>query len=55
MDGRVEEGTDLVTSVITGAVRQAVTPAGGSAFPGMGGGRGFDRGGGGRGGGGRGN
>jgi hypothetical protein len=40
MDGRIEEGTELVTNVITGAVRQAVTPPGGNAFPGMGGGRG---------------
>jgi hypothetical protein len=54
LDGTVDEGTELVTSVITGSVRQTPTPQGGSAFPGMGG-RGFDRGGGfGGGGGGRG-
>ena len=52
MDGTLDEGTEVVTSVITGAVRQA--PQGGNAFPGLGGGRGFDRGGGGFGGGGRG-
>jgi hypothetical protein len=40
MDGRIEEGTEVVTNVITGAVRQAVTPPGGNAFPGMEGGRG---------------
>ncbi len=55
LDGNLDDGTEVVTSVITGAVRTAVTPQGGNAFPGMGGGRGFDRGGGfGGGGGGRG-
>ena len=55
LDGTLDEGTEVVTNVITGAVRTAVTPQGGNAFPGMGGGRGFDRGGGfGGGGGGRG-
>jgi hypothetical protein len=57
MDGRIEEGTDLVTSVITAAARQPVA-SGGNAFPGMGPpARGFGGpgGGGGRGGGGRGN
>ena len=43
IDGHIEEGTEVVTNVITGAVRQAVTPPGGNAFPGMGGGRGFTR------------
>jgi hypothetical protein len=38
LDGEVKEGTELVTNVITGAVRQTATPAGG-AFPGLGGGR----------------
>ncbi len=51
MEGTINDGTELVTNVITGAVRQAATPQGGNAFPGMGG-RGFDRGGGGFGGGG---
>jgi HlyD family secretion protein len=52
MDGTVEEGTEVVTNVMTGAVRQPVTPQGGAAFPGLGGGRqGFPGGGGGRGGG----
>ena len=48
LDGEVKEGTELVTNVITGAVRQTTTPAGG-AFPGLGGGRqgGFPGGGGG--------
>jgi HlyD family secretion protein len=47
MDAEVNEGTEVVTNVITGAVRQAPTAPGGAAFPGLGGGRGFDRGGGG--------
>ncbi len=50
LDGTLDEGTEVVTNVITGEVRQA--PQGGNAFPGLGGGRGFDRGGGGFGGGG---
>jgi HlyD family secretion protein len=41
LDGRVDEGTEVVTNVLTGSVRQTPTPAGGNAFPGMGGGRGF--------------
>jgi hypothetical protein len=48
MDGELKDGTDVVTNVITGSVRQTTTPAGG-AFPGLGGGRqggGFPRGGG---------
>jgi HlyD family secretion protein len=52
LDGELQEGAEVVTNVIMGAVRQAVTPPGG-AFPGLGG-RGGDRGGfrgGGRGGG----
>jgi len=54
LEGAVDEGTELVTNVTTGAVRQA--PQGGNAFPGLGGGRqgfpggGFPGGGGGRGG-----
>ena len=47
MDGELQEDTEVVTNVITGAVRQTATPPGGAAFPGLGGGRGFDRGGGG--------
>lgn len=47
LDGKLEEGTEVVTSVVIGAVRQTPTPQGGAAFPGLGGGRGFDRGGGG--------
>ncbi len=50
LDGDLKDGTEVVTNVITGAVRQAPTPPGGAAFPGLGGGRGFDRGGGGGGG-----
>jgi hypothetical protein len=45
LDGTVDEGTEVVTSVVTGSVRQTPTPQGGAAFPGLGG-RGFDRGGG---------
>ena len=41
IDGTIDEGTEVVTNVTTGAVRQTTTPAGGNAFPGMGGGRGF--------------
>jgi hypothetical protein len=52
LDGDLKDGTELVTNVITGAVRQTPTPPGGTAFPGLGGGRqGFPGGGGGRGGG----
>ncbi|CAN5767994.1 hypothetical protein BH18ACI5_BH18ACI5_27340 [soil metagenome] len=56
LDGELQEGTEVVTSVITGAVRQTATPPGGGAFPGLGGGRqgGFPGGGGGGRGGGRG-
>jgi len=48
LDGEVQEGTELVTNVITGAVRQTPT-APGATFPGLGGGRqgGFPGGGGG--------
>jgi HlyD family secretion protein len=56
-DGSLQEGTEVVTIVTIGAVRQAATPAPTNAFPGLEGGRrGFDGGfrGGGRGGGGRG-
>jgi HlyD family secretion protein len=50
MDGTLQEGSEVVTNVLTGAVRQPVTPQGGAAFPGLGGGRqGFPGGGGGRG------
>jgi hypothetical protein len=54
LDGELQEGTELVTNVITGAVRQTLQPQGGGGFPGMGGrqGGGFPgAGGGGRGGG----
>ena len=52
MDGELKEGTEVVTSVITGAVRQTPAAPGGAAFPGLGGGRqGFPGGGGNRGGG----
>jgi hypothetical protein len=50
IDGTLDEGSEVVTNVTTGAVRQT-TPAGGNAFPGLGGGRGFGGGRGGRGGG----
>ena len=56
-EGELKEGSEVVTNVITGAVRQTSTPPGGGAFPGLGGGRqgfpggGFPGGGGGRGGG----
>ncbi len=56
LDGELNEGTEVVTNVITGAVRQTATPPGGTAFPGLGGGRqgfpGGQQGGGNRGGGG---
>jgi HlyD family secretion protein len=55
LDGDLQEDTELVTNVITGAVRQTFQPQGGGGFPGLGGGRqggGFPgAGGGGRGGG----
>jgi hypothetical protein len=56
LEGELEEGTEVVTNVITGAVRQTLQPQGGQGFPGLGGGRqggGFPggQGGGGRGGG----
>jgi HlyD family secretion protein len=47
LDGTIQEGTELVTSVSIGSVRLTATPAGGNAFPGLGG----RQGGGGRGGG----
>ena len=49
MEGSLQEGTEVVTNVITGAVRQPPTaPQGGAAFPGLDGGRrGFPGGGGG--------
>ena len=53
MDGELAEGTEVVTNVLTGAVRQTLQPQGGQGFPGLTGGRqGFP--GGGPGGGGRG-
>lgn len=53
LDGDLQEGTEVVTNVLTGAIRQVPTPAGGAGFPGMGGRQGFPGGGnrGGRGGG----
>jgi HlyD family secretion protein len=39
LDGQLEEGTEVVTNVITGAVRQTLQPQGGAGFPGLGGGR----------------
>src|SRR5688572_14726081 len=39
LDGELQEDTELVTNVMTGAVRQTVTPQGGRGFPGLGGGR----------------
>jgi HlyD family secretion protein len=39
MDGELQEGTEVVTNVITGAVRETPTPQGGAGFPGLGGGR----------------
>jgi hypothetical protein len=58
LDGSIQEGTEVVTNVVTGAVRQLPTQTGGNAFPGLDTGRrGFNPGfggGGGRGGGGRG-
>src|SRR5688572_9808639 len=40
LDGELKEGTEVVTNVITGSVRQTPTaPRGGGAFPGLGGGR----------------
>jgi HlyD family secretion protein len=57
LDGDLQEGTEVVTNVITGAVRQTLQPQGGQGFPGLGGGRqggfpgGQQGGGGGRGGG----
>jgi uncharacterized membrane protein YgcG len=54
LDGELKEGTELVTNVTTGAVRQTVTPPGGAGFPGLGGRQGGFPGGGGNRGGGRG-
>ena len=56
LEGELQEGTEVVTNVITGAVRQTLQPQGGQGFPGLGGGRqggfpGAGGGGGGRGGG----
>ncbi|HET9468871.1 MAG TPA: hypothetical protein VFO48_10690, partial [Vicinamibacterales bacterium] len=56
LDGELQEGTEVVTNVLTGSVRQVATPQGGAGFPGLTGGRqgfpgGGNRGGGGRGGG----
>jgi hypothetical protein len=53
MEGDLTEGTEVVTNVITGAVRQTPATPGGAAFPGLGGRQGFPGGGnrGGRGGG----
>ena len=51
VDGDVNEGTEVVTSVIIGAARQAPVVPAGNAFPGLGGGRQGGFGGGGRGGG----
>ncbi|RPI54429.1 MAG: efflux RND transporter periplasmic adaptor subunit [Acidobacteria bacterium] len=45
LDGTIQEGTEVVVTVTTGAVRQTTTPQGSNAFPGLTGGRGFDRGG----------
>ena len=39
LDGELQEGTEVVTNVITGAVRQTLQPQGGAGFPGLGGGR----------------
>ncbi len=38
-DGQLQEGSEVVTNVITGSVRQTATPQGGAGFPGLGGGR----------------
>lgn len=39
LDGELQEGAEVVTNVLTGAVRQTATPAGGGSFPGLDGGR----------------
>jgi HlyD family secretion protein len=39
IDGELREDTEVVTNVLTGAVRQIVTPQGRGGFPGLGGGR----------------
>src|SRR5918999_682853 len=36
IDGNIQEGTEVVTNVVTGAVRQTPAAPGGNAFPGMG-------------------
>ena len=41
LDGELKEGTEVVTNVLTGSVRQVVTPQGGAGFPGLGGRQGF--------------
>ena len=35
LDGTLEDGSEVVTSVTVGAARQAATPARGNAFPGL--------------------
>jgi hypothetical protein len=37
IDGQLQEGTEVVTNVMTGSVRPTVTPQRGGAFPGLGG------------------
>jgi HlyD family secretion protein len=39
LEGELQEGTEVVTNVISGAVRQTLQPQGGGGFPGLGGGR----------------
>src|SRR5688500_12183545 len=39
LDGELQEGTEVVTNVMTGDVRQTTTPQGGAGFPGLTGGR----------------
>ena len=51
IDGALQEGTEVVTSVTIGAARQTTVPQGGTAFPGLGGRQTFPAGGGRRGGG----
>jgi hypothetical protein len=46
LDGDLAEGVEVVTNVLIGPARQVPTPTRGNAFPGLGGGRGFGRGGG---------
>jgi hypothetical protein len=49
LDGPLQEGSEVVTSVTIGPARQTATPQGGTAFPGLGGRQTFPGGGGGRG------